>query len=174
MNIKTARQIPTLLTILFIAGITMSVIQSAQAQTQGTGLPLPRYVSLRAAEVNLRTGPGVQYPVEWIFQRESLPVEIIKEYRTWRLVRDWEGTQGWMHQSMLSGKRTFLVTGKERTIRSEPDAKSRAVAIVESSTIGEITSCPSGIGWCKVRIKGIEGWLRRVDFWGVYRNEVFE
>jgi len=146
----------------------------AHSQTQGTGLPLPRYVSLRAAEVNLRTGPGVQYPVEWIFQREALPVEIIKEYRTWRLVRDWEGTQGWMHQSMLSGKRTFLVSGKERTIRAHPDANSRALAIVEPNAIGEIVSCPSATGWCQVRIKGIDGWLRRVEFWGVYRNESFE
>lgn len=161
-------------TILLIAVFAMSGIPGVFAQTQGTGLPLPRYVSLRAAEVNLRTGPGVQYPVEWIFQRESLPVEIIKEYRTWRLVRDWEGTQGWMHQSMLSGKRTFLITGKDRTIRAEPDARSRAIAVVAPNVIGEITSCPSGTGWCQVRIKGIEGWLRRVEFWGVYRNEVFE
>lgn len=152
----------------------MAGAQDLRAQTKGTGLPLPRYVSLRAAEVNLRTGPGVQYPVEWIFQREGLPVEIVKEYRTWRLVRDWEGTQGWMHQSMLSGKRTFMVTGKDRTIRAEPDVKSRAAAIVAPGTIGEVISCPAATGWCNVRIKGIDGWLRRVEFWGVYRNETFE
>lgn len=174
MNIIPPRRRAAILTILFIVGIFMSGFVGTLALAQSTGLPLPRYVSLRAAEVNLRTGPGVQYPVEWIFQRESLPVEIIKEYRTWRLVRDWEGTQGWMHQSMLSGKRTFLVTGKERTLRAEPDAKSRALAAIMPNAIGEILSCPSDTGWCKVRIKGIDGWLRRVEFWGVYRNEVFE
>ena len=68
---------------VFSIGLTIAPIETTNAQTQSTGLPLPRFVSLRAAEVNLRTGPGVQYPVEWIFQRESLPVEIIKEYRTW-------------------------------------------------------------------------------------------
>lgn len=174
MNIKAHSVRPAIMTILFIAALAMTVFVDARAQTQGTGLPLPRFVSLRAAEVNLRTGPGVQYPVEWIFQRESLPVEIIKEYRTWRLVRDWEGTQGWMHQSMLSGKRTFFVTGKERTIRAGPEAKSRALAVITPNVIGEIVSCPSGTGWCNVRVKGIEGWLRRVEFWGVYRDEVFE
>lgn len=174
MNIKTRSLRPAFLTILLIAALAMTAFTVARAQTQGTGLPLPRFVSLRAAEVNLRTGPGVQYPVEWIFQRESLPVEIIKEYRTWRLVRDWEGTQGWMHQSMLSGKRTFFVTGKERTIRAEPEAKSRALAVITPNVIGEIASCPSSAGWCKVRVKGIEGWLRRVEFWGVYRDEAFE
>jgi len=160
---------------LFLIVATFSAgTGNSQAQTQGSGLPLPRFVSLRAAEVNLRTGPGVQYPVEWIFQREALPVEIIKEYRTWRLVRDWEGTQGWMHQSMLSGKRTFLISGKERTIRAQPDAKSRAVAIIEPNVIGELLACPGSTGWCQVRVKGVEGWLRRVEFWGAYRNESFE
>jgi len=169
------KQIRALLLLgLFSAGLFLSVVGSINAQTQGTGLPLPRFVSLRAAEVNLRTGPGVQYPVEWIFQRESLPVEIIKEYRTWRLVRDWEGTQGWMHQSMLSGKRTFLVTNKARTVRTKPEAKGSAVAIVEPGAVGEILSCPANGGWCQVRIKGLEGWLRRVDFWGTSRNEAFE
>ena len=143
-------------------------------RAQDSGLPLPRFVSLRAAEVNLRTGPGVQYPVDWIFQRESLPVEIIKEYRTWRLVRDWQGTQGWIHQSMLSGKRTFMVTGKERTIRKDPDVKSRAVAMIEPPALGELLSCPQGNSWCQVRAKGIEGWLRKVEIWGVYPNEAFE
>ncbi len=159
---------------MFSASLVSGTISTADAQIQGSGLPLPRYVSLRAAEVNLRTGPGVQYPVEWIFQRESLPVEIIKEYRTWRLVRDWEGTQGWMHQSMLSGKRTFLVTGKTRTIRAQPEAKGRAVAKVEPGAVGELLACPATNGWCQVRINGLEGWLRRVDFWGISRSDSFE
>ena len=158
----------------FSIGLTIAPIETTNAQTQSTGLPLPRFVSLRAAEVSLRTGPGVQYPVEWIFQRESLPVEIIKEYRTWRLVRDWEGTQGWMHQSMLSGKRTFLVTNKARRIRTKPEAKGNAVAVVEPGSVGEVLACPESSGWCQVRIKGLEGWLRRVDFWGTSRNEAFE
>ena len=158
----------------FLGVLVISTALPALSYAQSSGLPLPRYVSLRAAEVNLRTGPGVQYPVEWIFQRESLPVEIIKEYRTWRLIRDWEGTQGWIHQSMLSGKRTFLIANKSRTIRAEPDSKGRAIAILEQGAIGEVLACPSGSGWCQVRIQGLDGWLRRVDFWGTYRNETFE
>lgn len=153
--------------------LTLTIVP-IDLRAQDSGLPLPRFVSLRAAEVNLRTGPGVQYPVDWIFQRESLPVEIIKEYRTWRLVRDWQGTQGWIHQSMLSGKRTFMVTGKERTIRADPDVKSRAVAIIEPPALGELLSCPQGSGWCQIRARGSEGWLRKVEIWGVYPNEAFE
>lgn len=146
----------------------------ALAYAQDSGLPTPRFVSLRSGEVNLRTGPGVQYPVEWIFQRENLPVEVLREYRTWRLIRDWEGTQGWIHQSMLSGKRTFIATGKERTIRAQPDVKSRAVAMIEPPAVGELVSCPPGSVWCRVRAGNVEGWLRKVEFWGAYPNEAFE
>lgn len=153
---------------------TIALTAPCLAAAQDSGLPTPRFVSLRAAEVNLRTGPGVQYPVEWIYQREALPVEVLREYRTWRLVRDWEGTQGWMHQSMLSGKRTFIVTGKARTIRAEPDVKSRAVAYIEPPALGELLSCPPGSVWCQVRAQGKEGWLRKIEFWGAYQNEAFE
>ena len=75
-----------------------------------------------------------------------------------------------MHQSMLSGKRTFLTTGKTRTLRARDDAGSKATALLEENTIGELIACPRAAGWCQVRVKGIEGWLRRVEFWGVYRN----
>lgn len=173
MKIFASKTLRWVLFATIVAGLSAE-ISIAMAQNQGTGLPLPRYVSIRAGEVNLRTGPGVQYPVEWVFQRQKLPLEIIKEYRTWRLVRDWEGTQGWMHQSMLSGTRTFMVTGKPRTIRAKADAKSRPVAIMEPGSLGELMSCPTAAGWCRIRAGKVDGWLRRVEFWGAYRNEVFE
>ena len=139
-----------------------------------TSLPLPRFVSLRADQVNLRTGPGVQYPVEWVYQRENLPVEIIAEYRTWRKIRDWQSTQGWVHQSMLSGRRTVIVTGKRRSLRSSADAKSPRVAEIEATAIADLDNCPSGGGWCLVEAESHKGWLRKVEFWGAYRDEVFK
>ncbi len=154
--------------------LSSTTFLEATAQTQDGQLPLPRFVSLRADEVNLRTGPGVQYPVEWIFQRQNLPVEIVKEYRTWRLIRDQQGTQGWIHQSMLSGRRTFQVTGKDRTMRAKPDSESRPVAKIEDGAVGELLGCPSGSGWCRVRAGGVEGWLRRVEFFGAYPGEAFD
>lgn len=157
-----------------LAAICGPLAAAGAALAQSSGLPLPRFVSLRASEVNLRTGPGVQYPVEWIFQRENLPVEVIKEYRTWRLVRDWEGTQGWVHQSMLSSRRTFMVTGKTRTIRAKPDADSSPIAMIEPPAIGELIACPPTGGWCQVRAQGQDGWLRKVEIWGAYGNESFE
>ena len=143
----------------------------AQAPTQGTGLPLPRFVSLRADEVNMRTGPGVRYPVEWVYKRKDLPVEVIAEFGTWRKVRDVQGTQGWVHQSMLSNQRTITVTGGVQTLRKRPRADSEAVAQVEADVIGTLLECPEGSTWCRLDIAGHAGWLRRSEFWGSYPGE---
>ncbi len=141
------------------------------AAPEGTGLPLPRFVHLRAQEVNLRTGPGVQYPVEWVYHRQNLPVEIIAEYNTWRKVRDWQGTQGWVHQSMLGGERTFIVVGAVRTIRRSSGTKSPPQARAEPGVIGRLLACPGESAWCEVEIGNVRGWLRRVEFWGTYQAE---
>ena len=139
-----------------------------------SGLPLPRFASLRAGEVNVRTGPGVQYPVDWVFQRQGLPVEVIAEYRTWRKIRDWQGTQGWVHQSLLAGKRTVIVIGGPRTLHAKPEADGRAVAQLEAGVVASLVVCPEGSAWCRIEIDGFDGWLRRVDFWGVLKDEVTE
>jgi SH3-like domain-containing protein len=165
---------PVLMRLMVAAVLMVATLLPVYAQSQSSGLPLPRFVSLRAGEVNMRTGPGVQYPVEWVYRRRHLPMEVIAEYGTWRKVRDWQGTQGWIHQSMLTGKRTFVITSTVRTIRNRPDANSAAEARAEAGTIGEVRSCMKGEGWCRVEVGSYEGWLRRVDFWGVYQHELIE
>ncbi|MDP6882831.1 MAG: SH3 domain-containing protein, partial [Rhodospirillales bacterium] len=96
---------PTVILVTFFLVACPVLAGTGWAAPEGTGLPLPRFVNLRANEANMRTGPGVQYPVEWVFVRPDLPLEVIAEYRTWRKVRDWQGTQGWMHQSMLDSRK---------------------------------------------------------------------
>jgi len=154
------------------ACLTTPVFATIAVGQNTSGLPLPRFVSFRADEINMRTGPGVQYPVDWVYARRGLPVEIIAEYETWRKVRDWEGTQGWVHQSMLSGKRTVIVTGEMRNLRASPDAGSRLIARVEPGVIGELSDCSGG--WCRIAFGAEQGWLRHVDMWGVYKEEAFE
>jgi SH3-like domain-containing protein len=129
-----------------------------------TDLPLPRYASLRADQVNLRTGPGVRYPVDWVFVRRDLPVEIVAEFDTWRKVRDWQGTEGWVHQSMLSGRRTVIVVNGTRALRARPQADAPLVARVEERVVGRLMRCEGG--WCRVEFSGIRGWLPRGQFWG--------
>jgi SH3-like domain-containing protein len=144
------------------------------ATPAATGKPLPRFVSLRADEVNLRTGPGVRYPVDWVYQSKNLPVEVIAEFGTWRKIRDVQGAQGWIHQSMLSNRRMFVVIGQMRTIRRSDDSKSSPIAKLETRVVGELRQCPDSTGWCKVSVGGHEGWLRRVEFWGVYPRETIK
>ena len=144
---------------------------SAPAAVEGTGLPLPRFVSLRASEVNLRTGPGVQYPIEWVYRKRGLPVEVIAEFKTWRKIRDWQGAKGWVHQSMVHAQRGLIVTGDTRTLRSDTKAGSRPLARVEPEVVGRLLSCAGAGAWCRVEFEGIKGWLRRAEFWGLSDGE---
>ncbi len=134
-----------------------------------SGGTLPRYVSLRSDEVNLRTGPGVRYPVEWVLQRRHMPVEILAEFENWRKIRDWQGTEGWVHQSMLSGRRYAIATGEVRTVRRQPEANAPAVARLEPGVVVQLMECKDQ--WCRVDANGFKGWLMRSEFWGVYPNE---
>jgi SH3-like domain-containing protein len=143
----------------------------AQGAKSASKLPVPRYVSLRAGEVNMRTGPGVRYPIDWVYKRKNMPVEVIAQFGTWRKVRDFQGAQGWIHQSMLSGARFATITGQTRTMRRQADSKSDPVARIEPGAIAELLSCPEGTGWCRVSAGKYEGWLRRVEFWGLYPRE---
>ncbi len=147
-------------------------LAAGKDKAQVTGLPVPRFVTLRSSEANLRTGPGVSYPVEWVFVRKEMPVEITAEFDTWRRIRDWEGSEGWVHQSMLSGKRAVIVMSEQRTIRRDPTTDAGVVARVQPGVIGALTKCKGE--WCQVDMKGYKGWLKRSDVWGVYSNEQFE
>lgn len=138
-----------------------------------TGLPVPRFVSLRSDEANLRTGPGTNYPVEWVYVRRHMPVEIIAEFDTWRKIRDWQGTEGWVHQSLLEGERTGIVTDAAvQDVLSDPRSDARIVARLEPGVIVRLAMC--GPDWCRVAVAGFEGWLRRGTFWGVFPDETFE
>jgi SH3-like domain-containing protein len=114
----------------------------------------------------------VRYPIEWVFVHSHLPVEVIAEYQAWRKVRDFEGTEGWMHQSMLSGKRSVLVTGKTQTMRSDPTPDARVVAQVEPRVVGQLMTCTAA--WCRIEVADKKGWLPRAALWGVYPGETIK
>lgn len=154
-----------------------AVFAAAPSETEGndkgeSGLPIPRFVSLRADEVNLRTGPGVRYPVDWVMQRRSLPVEVVAEFEAWRKIRDKEGAEGWVNKAMLSGRRTVLIIGEIRTIRRSRSADAPAVARAEPGVVARLVKCDDG--WCKVEVDGHEGWLQRDEVWGLYPDEKVE
>lgn len=140
-----------------------------EARAQRSELPLPRFVSLRSDEVNLRAGPNSSHPIEWVLRRRHLPVEIVAEFQVWRRIRDPQGTEGWVHQNLLSGRRYAIVTGETRTLRRRPEADATPVARAEAGVVGELIEC-QGL-WCRMDAGGFRGWLRRTEIWGVYPNE---
>ena len=152
---------------LIALGLATASVLPLSAVTLGkqTGLPVPRYVSLSAQEVNVRTGPGGRYPIAWVFQRRSLPVEVVAEFDTWRKIRDFEGTQGWVHQSMLSGRRTVLVIGELRALRHDPSSTASAVARLEPGVLARLEGCRPE--WCEIKVSGLFGWISRAHIWGV-------
>ncbi len=136
-----------------------------------TGLKIPRFISLLTDEVNMRIGPGFQYPIEWVYHRQGLPVEVEREFDVWRLVLAPDGGRGWVHEATISGTRTFVVTGGDRILRRQPDNSAPAVAVLKLGAIGAIRSCKAGASWCEVSIDGDRGFLRRADFWGTFPGE---
>jgi SH3-like domain-containing protein len=132
-------------------------------------LPVPRFVSLHADRVNLRTGPGDRYPIEWVLTRKEMPVEITGQLEHWRRIRDWEGTSGWVHERMLTGKRGVIVKGGVRPVLRQPDPAAPVIARAEPGVVGRLLECRDA--WCKIETSEVTGWMRRSDVWGVYPAE---
>jgi len=140
-----------------------------------SGLSLPRMVSIRADNINARSGPGTKYPIEWIYKQKGAPLEIINEFELWRQVRDWEGSVSWIHKTRLSGKRFVkVITPGENNIYNNSHYDSRVIAKVEDGVIGEIKKCPKKNEFCLIKFETIEGWVPKKNLFGVYENEVIK
>jgi len=153
------------------AALTVSapLVSAAEAEP---GERLPRFVSLRSDQVNLRVGPGENYPIQWVLTRREMPVEIIKEFEHWRMIRDWQGTEGWVHERMVSGKRTVAVKGGVRALRRLPDLTSQVVARAEPGVFAHLIECRGA--WCRIEAADIAGWVQRAEVWGVYPDEAVQ
>jgi SH3-like domain-containing protein len=156
-----------------------SLASGQQQRGVASGLPVPRFVSLKSDRVNLRNGPGTEYPTSWVFRRAGLPVEILQEFEAWRQVRDAEGATGWVLQSMLSGRRTAVVLPWEVQagrpplqvpLRSAGRESASVIAHVEAGVIANVRSCDGR--WCLLNIGEFKGYLEQKKLWGVYEGEV--
>lgn len=137
-----------------------------------SGLPVPRFVSLKSDETNVRTGPGTRYPIAWVYRRAGMPVEVVEEYDLWRKIKDVEGTTGWVHKTMLDGKRNVIIRGKEaRVIKNDPEKDAKNILKAEPMVSARLVECQ--IDWCRVQVSGRKGWIEKKYIWGVYEDEVF-
>ena len=146
----------------------------AQPKKGPSGLPLPRFVSLKSSRVNVRKGPSTEHAVTWVFSQAGLPVEVIGEFENWRQVRDSEGAEGWVFHALLSGRRTALIMpwSKDKqqiALRRSPDSGSATVARVEPGVLGSLTACDGQ--WCEFTVNGYSGYIEQERLWGVYRSE---
>ena len=140
-----------------------------------SGLAIPRFVSLRSNHINARSGPGSRYPIEWVYMQKSAPVEIIAEFELWRKIKDWQGSETWVHKSMLSGKRFIrVITPGENNIYAKDDYKAKVIARVEDEVIGEVKKCPVNSDFCLINFDGAEGWIPRQNLYGIYPDEIID
>lgn len=144
---------------------------AAEPLEQPQPLPVPRYVTLGADEVNLRTGPGLRYPVKVVLKKDGLPVQIIKEFDVWRQIVDKDGDSGWVHKSMLSGKRAVVITGPVQTLLRKADENSKPVVKLEPGVIAGLDRCEQE--WCYLKIASYKGWIKRENLWGILPGEKF-
>lgn len=155
--------------ILLVALCAVPAHAIPEPPTGRSGLPVPRMASLRSGEANARAGPGGQFPVTWVYRRKGLPIEVLREWGPWRLVRDPDGATGWMDGAMVAAVRTGLVTRAVRDLRERPDVAARPVFRVAPGVVGRVLMCAGP--WCRFSVEGRAGWIPRGELWGVYAAE---
>jgi SH3-like domain-containing protein len=157
-----------------IAVVTLAFAWSAVAGERGavTNLPLPRYVSLKASEGNVRRGPSLTHKIDWVFRHRDMPLEVTAEYGHWRRVMDKDGAGGWVHYSLLSGVRTVIVEQDLLAVRVKPDDAADVNAYVEAGVVARLGKCDPG--WCRISADGYKGWADRAALWGVAPDEIRE
>lgn len=150
-----------------------SLAQENANPFRSTAYPLPRFVSLSSDEAYVRAGPGKKYPIQWVFKRAYLPLEIVLEFEHWRKIKDHEGQTGWIHKSLLSGRRTAIIQGdNKQALYKKPETDSRLAAYLEPGVIVRIRECHAQ--WCYIDAAGYKGWTEKEYLWGVYPDEIIE
>ncbi len=159
-------------TIFLLVALAVAMPLSAQQDAVGpvTNLPLPRFVSLKATEANVRRGPSQSHRIDWILMHRGMPLQITAEYEHWRRVQDQDGAGGWIHYTLLSGVRTVVITAERVAMHQTADDTSPSIAYAEKGVIGRLGDCT--IDWCEIEADGYDGWVRKSDIWGVGTNEI--
>lgn len=137
-----------------------------------TNLPMPRFVSLKASEGNVRRGPSLSHRIDWVFKRRNMPLRVVAEHGHWRRVEDRDGAGGWVHYTLLSGVRTALIETDMAPVHQKPDPASSIRAYAEAGVVARLGSCAQG--WCQVTLEGTKGWIKRNTVWGLMPGETRE
>lgn len=134
-----------------------------------TNLPMPRFVSMKASEGNVRRGPSLTHRIDWVYKHADMPLQVTAEYDNWRRVQDSEGQGGWMHYSLLSGVRTVVIMDKQVQLRIKPTIAAATRAFADQGVIARLGEC--NLQWCELSVQGVKGWVEKSRFWGVDPDE---
>lgn len=171
INIVKTALLALVIVTSFVGGFSTAVAaQSEPDRGPVTSLPLPRFVSMRANEGNVRRGPSLSHRIDWVYKRRDMPLEVTAEYGHWRRVRDRDGAGGWVHYSLLSGVRTVIVEEDMLALYARPARDSQITARLEMGVIARLGDC--GIDWCELEAGGYEGWAPKTAVWGVAPDEL--
>jgi len=164
-----------LVVLVCMIGVLAAVAQDSMPKPDKKTPSLPRFVSLRSQPVNARSGPGVRYPIEWVYMQKSAPIEIIAEFEDWRRVRDWQGSESWIKDQMLSASRYVRIKNAgKNNIYAKSNTKSPIIAKVEDGVVGKIKKCPAHNEFCLISFNDIEGWIPRQNLYGIYDDEIID
>lgn len=131
-----------------------------------SGLPIPRYVSLKFGKVNARGGPGDDYKLLWVYRVKDLPLQVVAETEDWRRVCDPDGQVSWVHRRTVAERRTVMRTDThELILRSHPSDASAASATLLGRALADLKGCKDD--WCRISAGHAAGWVRAGDVWGV-------
>ncbi len=158
--------------LLVLGGALAAETAAVPVKGTVTNLPLPRFVTLKKGEVNVRRGPGLTHRIDWVFTRAGMPLRITAEYEHWRRVEDATGEGGWVQYAMLSGARSVLVQTDMAEFRGTADAAADVTFQAERGVIGRLLEC--NVDWCRVTVDGSKGWILKADLWGIEPDEVVE
>lgn len=157
-----------------LAGAMSFVLSGAPGDARDTGqvtnLPLPRFVSMKASEANVRRGPSLTHRIDWVFKHRDMPLQVTAEHGHWRRVEDREGQGGWIHYSLLSGVRTVIIEKNMLSLRMQPDTEAPVAAALENGVIARLGKC--GPEWCQLKSGGYRGWAPKSRLWGVSAGEL--
>lgn len=152
------------------AGVRADAAPADGARGAVTSLPLPRYVSLKTDEGNVRRGPSIGHRIDWVFRRRNMPLRVTAEFGNWRRVEDSDGQGGWIHFSLLSGVRTVLVQQDDTALRARPGPRAPVLAKAEAGVVARLGECLPG--WCRIGADGVRGWVEKTALWGVEADEL--
>jgi SH3-like domain-containing protein len=153
-----------------VGAFFLSTAVHADQVGRETGFPIPRFVSMRAEKANVRRGPTLEHRVDWIFERSGLPVIVRAEFGHWRLIEDADGDGGWVHRALIAGKQTGLIRLKEAPVFSAPIETAGRIGRATEGVIVNVEECQPE--WCRIEWRGIEGWMRKSELWGVDPDQI--